>query len=122
MSQLDSFSATQFVERAKPTLANILSVRFSELRELVLRELNQRDRAALCLISHSLNFSIHSRNHIKPLAPKFSRQCDVTLFKWAVVVYGASFNRADFRPCTNQVSSRSILRICEGPTMLKSIP
>ena len=121
MPQLGSLPALGYVGAPRPTLANVLSARFPEIRRLISCDLNLHDRAMLSLVSHSLRTSITSQDHLKPFSQYFTGKCDVKLPMWAQCVYSIHFEHAIMVPCTND-ASRSVLRLCEGPDVFEGAP
>jgi hypothetical protein len=113
----------EFVGGAKPTLANVLSARFLELRRMICRDLNLRDKNSLRLTSRSISVGISSQDHLEPFADYFNAQCDAKIPSPIQLksVYNNHLTTVRMLPCRQDASS-SIIKICEGPSVLRQAP
>ena len=122
MSDLGSFPTLEIVGRPKATLANVLSARFPEIRRFISRDLNLHDRAMMLLTCHNLRVSINSQDHLKPFSQYFSGRCDVQIPVWEQCLYSEEIGKCRWSPCPNKDVSHSIIKLCEGPRVLKKAP
>lgn len=93
-----------FVGRAKATLANVLSARFPEVRRIISRDLNLRDRDMMLLTCHNLRVSIKSRDNLESFSKYFRGRCDAQLPDYSPCMYDDGYYKVKF---------------CEGPRVLK---
>ncbi|ERF69798.1 hypothetical protein EPUS_07054 [Endocarpon pusillum Z07020] len=122
MSDLGSFPTTGIVGRAKATLANVLSARFPEVRRIISRDLNRRDRRMMLRTCHNLRVSINSQDHLAPFSKYFSGRCDAQVPGWGEAgagLYSDKVRHSLSRPCSNWDGPYSIIKLCEGPRILK---
>ncbi|KAF7506116.1 hypothetical protein GJ744_012267 [Endocarpon pusillum] len=122
MADLGSFPTLEIVGRAKATLANVLSARFPEIRRSISRDLNLHDGVMMLLTCHNLRVSINSQDHLKPFSQYFSARCEVQIPMWKQCLYTDKISQSIWRPCPNKDVSHSIIKLCEGPRVLKKAP
>lgn len=99
MSDLGSFAPLHIIGRAKPTLANVLSARFPELRRMISSDLNMRDRLMMLMTCHNLRDSLNSQDHLSPFVQYFTAHCESKIPRWHSCFDSTNLPHYMWMPC-----------------------